>query len=193
MTNPRAFLVSVTLAVLATHCSCSLAQEAPFGFHWGDPLTALPKPSEAVREQNISALLYKRDRVPKNLGDTEEITLKVCDQEGLQQVIWVSELLSGEDARRKFASAYAEGARRYGEADEGDPAHGTASWNAARITMFAKLTEPGFYRFILIQDGPAFHDCAKEGEKYSIFPSCTLRVAAADSIPSYMVRRRRRD
>lgn len=110
------------------------------------------------------ALLYQRARVPKNLPDTDEMILKVCDQEGLQQVIRVSELSSGEDARRKFALAYNEAARRYGDPDEGDPANGTASWNATRITKFAKLAEPGFHRIVLIQDGPAFGDCAKGGD-----------------------------
>ena len=187
MTKPCALLAATTFAVLATHSPYVSAQEAPFGFHWGDRSTSLPKPSEIVREKNITALLYKRDRVPENLRDTDEITLKVCDQEGLQQVIWLSELLSGQDARRKFALAYGEGARRYGEADEGDPANGTASWSSARVTMFARLAEPGFYRIIMIQDGPAFQDCAKGGDKDSIFPGPASQVAAVDSIPCYLL------
>lgn len=114
------------------------------------------------QEKNITALLYRRDTIPEHISDAEEIILKICDQEGLQQVIWVSRLLSGEDARRKFAVIYAEGAHRYGEADDGDPAGGTASWISVRVTMFAKLADPGFYHIFMIQDGPAFHICGKE-------------------------------
>ena len=122
----------------------------------------MPKPSEVLREKNITALVYKSDMMPNHMREAEEIILKVCDQEGLQQVIWMSRLLSGADARRKFALIYAEGARQYGDADEGIPTGGTASWSSARVTMFSKLAEPGFYHIFMIQDGPAFASCAKD-------------------------------
>lgn len=41
----NACLVAMTLAVITTHSACSAAQEAPFGFDWGDPSTSLPDPS----------------------------------------------------------------------------------------------------------------------------------------------------
>jgi hypothetical protein len=160
MISPCARLVAITFAaVLATQSPRGSAQDAPFGFHWGD--RSLPKPSEMLQEKNITALLYRRDMIPEQIRDAEEVILKVCDKEGLQQVIWVSRLLSGEEARRKFAVIYAEGAHRYGEADDGDPAAGTASWSSARVTMFAKLADPGFYHIVMIMDGPAFHSCGK--------------------------------
>jgi hypothetical protein len=181
MTKRYDLLVATTFAtVLTTHSPHGFAQEAPFGFQWGD--RSLPKPSEIVQQKNVTALLYKRDAVPEQLRDTEEVILKVCDAEGLQQVITVGRLLSGEDARRKFALIYAEGTRRYGEADEGDPAGGTASWSSARVTMFAKLAEPGFYRIFMIVDGPAFHACAKEHDKDGIFSTPDSHVPAANWI-----------
>jgi hypothetical protein len=181
MTKFGAALVATTFAVvLATHSPCGSAQEAPFGFHWGD--RSLPKPSEMLQEKNITALLYKPDMMPEHVRDAEEIILKVCDHEGLQQVIWVSLLLSGEDARRKFALTYAEGARQYGEADEGNPSSGTASGSSARVTMFAKLAEPGFYRIFMIMDSPSFYACAKEHDKDGMLAIPVLHVATMNSI-----------
>jgi hypothetical protein len=181
MIGPYARLVATTFAaVLATHSPCGSAQEAPFGFHWGD--RSLPKPTEMLQEKNITALLYRRDTIPEHIRDAEEIILKVCDQEGLQQVIWVSRLLSGEDARRKFAVIYAEGAHRYGEADDGDPSGGTASRSSARVTMFAKLADSGFYHIFTIQDHPAFRACGKESDKDGILAIHVSHVAFANSI-----------
>jgi hypothetical protein len=175
MTKANPFLVAATfVAFLTMYSPFASAQEAPFGFHWGDRLASLPKATKILREKNITALLYKRENVPAVFPDTEEITLKVCDAEGLQQILWVSRLLSGEDARRQFASTYAEGVRRYGEAEEGDPGNGTASWSKARVTMFAKLAEPGFYRIFMIQDGPAFQACAKTHDTGGPMPNRQL-------------------
>jgi hypothetical protein len=165
MTKSVLLLVAAIIAAAPVSFSRGAAgQDAPFGFHWGDRSASLPKPSEVLQVKNITALIYKRDNVPAALRDTEEITVKVCDPEGLQQVIWVSRLLSGEDARHKFAAIYAEGVRQHGEADEGDPASGTALWNTAQITMFANLAEPGFYRIFMVQDGPEFQTCSKTHE-----------------------------
>jgi hypothetical protein len=95
MIGPCARLVATTFAaLLATHSPCGSAQEAPFGFHWVDH--SLPKSSEMLQEKNITALLYRRDTIPEHIRDAEEIILKVCDQESLQQVIWVSRLSTGQ-------------------------------------------------------------------------------------------------
>lgn len=172
MTKTSLLLVAASVvAVLTTNIPRTFAQEAPFGFHWGDRFEWLPKATEILRVKNITVLLYKRENVPAVFRDTEEIALKICDAEGLQQTIWVSPLLSGEDARRKFQSAYAEGVRRYGEADDGDPANGTASWSTARVTMFARLAEPGFYRISTVHDGPAFQACAKTYDTENLVPN----------------------
>jgi hypothetical protein len=108
---------------------------------------------------NVTTLFYEQDHLPAGLRDIEQIVLKLCKKSDLQQAISASRLLSGEDARRQFASAYAEATRRYGRQDDGDPERGTASWR--RATMFAKLAEPGIYRVFMVQDGPAFEACVK--------------------------------
>jgi hypothetical protein len=33
------------------------------------------------------------------------------------------------------------------------------SWSEARVAMFTRLAEPGFYRVFIVQDGPAFEAC----------------------------------
>lgn len=158
----RPLSTAIVSIVLAIYVPFATAQEAPFGLRWGDRLASLPKPTEMVQVENITVVLYKRENLPEGFRDTEEIALKVCDLEGLQQTIWKGHLLSGEDARRKFQSAYEEGVRRYGKVDEGDPANGTASWNAARVTMIAELAKPGFYRISMVHDGPRFQACAQK-------------------------------
>jgi hypothetical protein len=63
---------------------------APFGFSWG-PVDKVPTPSLATRHDNVTLLIYRRDRLPSDeLRGTEEIVLQVCKNEGLQQVIWIS-------------------------------------------------------------------------------------------------------
>ena len=51
---------------------------APFGFSWG-PVGNVPVPSIARREDNVTQLIYYRDRLPSDeLPDTDEIVLEVC-------------------------------------------------------------------------------------------------------------------
>ena len=69
------------------------------GFSWG-PVDKVPRPSLATRDENITRLTYFRDRLPTNeLRDTEEIALEVCKNEGLQQIIGISRLLSETEVR----------------------------------------------------------------------------------------------
>ena len=172
MTKSRHPLLTLMVAVvLATYVSYAAAQEAPFGLHWGDRLESLPKPTELFRVKNIALLIYKRENLPESFVDIEEIALKVCDAEGLQQAESNSHLLSREDARRNFQSAYEEGVRRYGKADEGDPANGTASWNTARVTMIAKLDDLNFYRISMVHDGPRFTACAQTYDSQDVSPN----------------------
>ena len=167
--RPRLFVDVALAGMLAIGSFGIHAQPAPFGLNWGDHLEALPRASSRTKEKNITLLLFKMDRAA-GYRDTDEIVLKVCDKEGLQQSIWTGRPLSGEDARRNFASAYAEAVRRYGKPDQGDAASGTASWNSARVTMFAKLVEPGYYRILMIMDGPAFKACTQAGGHRGVPP-----------------------
>jgi hypothetical protein len=58
----------------------ALDQSAPFGFSWG-PVDKVPTPSLASREDNVSLLMYRGDRLPRSeLRDTEEI-LEICKKE----------------------------------------------------------------------------------------------------------------
>src|SRR5262245_55186242 len=88
-------------------------QVAPFGFSWG-PVVKVPRPSHATREDNVTLLLYQRDRLPE-VKDTDRIVLEVCKTEGLQQIVWISRFLSEAEERQKFEAIIAEGTRRHGE------------------------------------------------------------------------------
>jgi hypothetical protein len=143
-------IVGAFVTTLVTGPS-GLAQEPPFGLQSGDELISLPKASQISEMGNIATLFYEQDHLPAGFRDVEQIALKLCKKSGLQQAISASRVLSGEDARRQFASAYAEAARRYGRPDDGDPERGTASGSKARVAMFARLAEPGFYRVFIVQ------------------------------------------
>jgi hypothetical protein len=107
--------ISVLTAVLLSATASALDQSAPFGFSWGSA-DKVPTPSLASREENVTLLMYRRDRLPGDeLRDTEEIVLEICKKEGLQQIVWISGLLSAFEQRDKLDAIVAEGNRRYGQ------------------------------------------------------------------------------
>jgi len=152
-----AFAVLSAAMVPFSHGSDS----APFGLRWGAELATLPESADKRRDRNITVLLFTKEYLPADFRDIEEVIMKVCDAEGLQQIHAVSRLLAGTEARERFASAYGEAVRRYGESSEGNPEKGTASWSKARVSMFAKLVKPSYYRIVIVHDGPGFASCAK--------------------------------
>ena len=104
-------------------------------------------------------LIYDGPRLPPQLKDTGLVILSVCDQYGLQHVTWVSRKLSRAAVVLKFLQIYEEGAKRHGEADEGDLNRGTAEWSRERIAMRIDNGEQDGYRVTMISDGPGFHRC----------------------------------
>jgi hypothetical protein len=115
------------------------AAEAPFGFAWSQNRESLPRSSSMVADANIIELVYENSTLPPPMKDTQIIALKVCDHYGLQQVRWASRIFSLSEVTKKFLTIYAEGVKRYGEADEGNVDHGTAAWSAERIGMLRNL------------------------------------------------------
>jgi hypothetical protein len=120
----------------------------------------VPRPSYAVREENITQLIYDHDRLPPNeLQDTEEIVLEVCKNEGLQQILWFSRLLSASEEHDKFAAIVAEGSRRYGTADKIDG--GTVTWTVGRTTVARIADDQARTRLIMVSTGPALESCSE--------------------------------
>ena len=138
------------------------AAEAPFGFAWSQKRESLPRSSSMVADANIIELIYEGSTLPPPMKDTQIVTLKVCDRYGLQQVRWVSRIFSLSEGTTKFLTIYAEGVKRYGEADEGNVDHGTAGWSGEGIGMLMERAEQEGYRVIMISDGPQFARCKAE-------------------------------
>ena len=139
----KVLLAVVTGASLLNFPASALDQSAPFGFSWG-PVDKVPRPSLATRDENITRLTYFRDRLPPNeLRDTEEIVLEVCKNEGLQQIIWISRLLSETQERDRVQAILAEGMRRYGEPEISE--RGVVSWSAGRTLLARGSDERGLY------------------------------------------------
>jgi hypothetical protein len=102
-------LLVLTVGSLLNFSAGSVDQSAPFGFSWG-PVDKIPRPSIAAREGNVTLLVYQRDQLfLTELRDTEEIVLEVCKKEGLQQIVWISRLLSAAEEHDKFEAILAEG------------------------------------------------------------------------------------
>lgn len=177
--RPRPLLPALLLVLAA--CSslsaeCALARDAPFGLAWG-PVAQVPRPSLAVRDDNITILVYLPDRVPAGITDTEEIVLEVCVAEGLQRVIWISHFLPSADAEAKYATAQAEGTRRYGS-PKIDPSSGAVVWHAGRTRLFWSREGPGLRQFTMTVQGPDFDACSGHHQAMTGHPATEHRYEA---------------
>lgn len=148
------FFVAVGLVLPAW----ALDDAAPFGFTWG-PLDKVPKPSFAMKDANVTVLLYRRDQSWVNeIPDTEIVLLDVCRTEGLQQVSWASRALSADEALSKFAQVVAQGVRKYGEAKS--TAEGALAWNSGRVEALSVSEPDGKHRILMVSRGPDFGPCS---------------------------------
>ena len=155
----KVLLAVVTGASLLNLSAGALDQSAPFGFSWG-PVDKVPRPSLATRDENITRLTYFRDRLPPNFRNTEEIVLEVCKNDGLQQIIWISRLLSETEERDRVQAILAEGMRRYGEAEISE--QGVVNWSAGRTVLARTSDEQGLHRIVMVSTGPGYDTCSKE-------------------------------
>jgi hypothetical protein len=133
---------------------------APFGFSWGS-VEKVPTPSLATRHDNITLLIYRRDRLPSNeLSGTEEIVLQVCKNEGLQQIIWISQLLSTSEEHTMLEAIFAQATGRYGEPEAGE--RGLIRWNGGQTVLAAVSTDQGLHRIFMASNGPRLDKCSEE-------------------------------
>jgi hypothetical protein len=65
----------------------------------------------------------------------------------------------------KFFTIYAEGVKRYGQADEGNVDRGTAGWSGEGIGTLIERAEQERYRVVMISDGPQFARCKAENQQ----------------------------
>jgi hypothetical protein len=161
VTRRRTTVAFALVGIIIVNCSAlALDQSAPFGFSWG-PVDKVSTPSLATRHANITLLIYRRDRLPSDeLRDTEEIVLQVCEKEGLQQIIWISKLLSASEEHDKLDSIFAESTRRYGKAEVGE--RGTVRWNGGQTTVAAVSNDQGLHRIFMASSGPRLDICSEE-------------------------------
>jgi hypothetical protein len=146
-------------AGLLSFSASAIDESAPFGFSWG-PVDKIPTPSLATRHDNITLLIYRRDRLPSDaLPRTEEIVLQVCKHEGLQQIIWISKLLSTSEEHTMLESILAEGTRRYGKAEEGE--QGGIQWNRGQTVLAGVSTNQGLHRIFMASNGPRLDACSE--------------------------------
>jgi hypothetical protein len=154
----KVLLAVVIGACLLTLPAAAFGQSAPFGFSWG-PVDNVPRPSFATRDNTVTRLVYRRDRLPPNeLHDTEEIFLAVCKNEGLQQIVWISRFLSASEEHDKVHAILAEGMRRYGEAEISE--QGIVNWSAGRTVLARTSDEQGLHRIVMVSTGPGHDTCS---------------------------------
>jgi hypothetical protein len=145
---------------LSSFSAIAFDEPAPFGFAWG-PIDKVPTPSLATRHENITLLIYNRDRLPSDeLPGTEEIVLQICKNEGLQQIIWISKLLSTSEEHTMLQAILAEATSRYGKAEEGE--RGLVQWNGGQTMLAAVSNDQGLHRIFMARNGPRFETCSEE-------------------------------
>ena len=145
----------------------AFGQSAPFGLSWGH-VDNVPRPSFATREDNVTLLVYRGDRIPNEARDAEEIVLEVCKNEGLQQIVWISRFLSSSELDDKLKAILAEGARRYGKAETSE--QGIISWDAGRAFAASKSFGRGLHRILMASAGPGFETCSEEHKSVTGHP-----------------------
>ena len=69
-------LPMITACALLSFVAGAFGQSAPFGLSWG-PVYKIPRPSRETREDNVALLMYRGDRLPTDLPDTEEIVPEI--------------------------------------------------------------------------------------------------------------------
>ena len=119
-------------------------------------------------EDNLTLLVYRGDRVPNEVPDTEEVVLGVCKNEGLQQVVWISRFFSGAELNEKLEAVLAEGTRRYGRAEISE--QGIISWNAGRTFAVSKSFGRDLNRILMASAGPEFDPCSEEHKSMTGHP-----------------------
>ena len=133
---------------------------APFGFAWG-PLDKVPKPSLALKDANVTVLMYRRDRLPVDeMPDTELVLLDVCKKEGLQQISWVSKALSTDEAIAHFSQVVAQGVQKYGASKP--TAEGALAWENGRVEVVSVAEAQAKHRLLMVSRGPDFGACSAE-------------------------------
>jgi hypothetical protein len=107
--------------------------------------------------------MYRGDRLPRSeLRDTEEIVLEICKKEALQQIVWISRLLSASDQRDRLDVIVAEGNRRYGQAEL--EARGIIHWSAGHTSAFTISDDLGLRGIAMVSTGPGLEACSQEHE-----------------------------
>lgn len=149
--------VIVVVGVLTGGGTLIPAQDAPLGFSWGH-VDQIPKPWRASREANITTLFYDHTSSVAAGADTDQVIVEICQSEGLQEVIWISRKLSGDELQRKFALMHQEGVSRYGEPNLLSMPM-TESWKDGRVFLG---TSDGQQRLVMFVRGALFDHCSAE-------------------------------
>lgn len=115
------------------------------------------------REANITALFYFHDQPPASGPDTQQVVLEVCRDEGLQEVIWVSEPFPQTELAAKYDPIYREGVRRHGEPVK-DRRPETVVWPGGHTLLAVRSVEGGRKRLIMIATGDQYEQCSAAHE-----------------------------
>ena len=159
---PARLIFAAAITVMLT--GSTRAGDAPFGFAWG-PLNNVPKPSAALKDANVTLLVYRRERLQADMAETEIVVLDVCKAEGLQQISWAGKALPSGEAAVKFAQIVAEGVKKYGESKP--TADGSLAWKDGVVEALSVSDNDGKHRILMVSRGPNFDACAKEHDRNS--------------------------
>jgi hypothetical protein len=131
--------------------------EAPFGLAWAAK-TDMPRPTLMSQEANITAMIYFRGHPPATGADTLEVVLDVCRDEGLQRVIWFSQVLSVPERMDLYEQLLANGVREHGASRPG-PYPRSVIWPTG--LLLGVRDSPGLgEQIVMVSEGDRFSRCS---------------------------------
>lgn len=152
-----AVMLAVGLQAAGVEAAGAPVAEAPFGLAWASK-TDMPRPTLMDQEANVTAMIYFRGHPPATGTDTQEVVLDVCRDEGLQRVIWFSQILSVPERVDLYEQLLANGARGHGASRPG-PYPRSVIWPTG--VLLGVRDSPGRgEQIVMVSEGDGFSRCS---------------------------------
>lgn len=152
-----AVMLAVSLQAAGAEETGEPVAEAPFSLTWAAK-TDMPRPTLMDQEANVTAMIYFRGHPPATGANTQEVVLDVCRDEGLQRVIWFSQVLSVPEQTDLYEQLLAEGVRQHGASRPG-PYPRSVIWSTGLLLGVRNSPGRG-EQIVMMSEGDGFSRCS---------------------------------